>query len=562
MKDKILDSIKQNAFWDFVDKEFLPNTQNQTLLDILIELHNSNRINLIEEFKKLENQDYKFFLRIILIESTLAKLDATITGVKEIVKILTKRAGNDIKANVLFNPFIEFCAAKEQRVKDLLTAEINSPDENFNFISMALEAGFKINQNVYLTKALELINHDNNKVQSSALISLYYVDFSKNKDLARQTIRRLFELSQNTRNNDILSNIFRTILSLTSKFKLNYNIVTDFLKFHKNRTDNIFLEQIAYSLSYEKNIPETIQKTMFRFFDKLDPNNIAAIENIDWYLYNQVDTPIFVEQIEFLLDNRPSINWLNNFKHTKNQLQHTKFRDFLSRVITRWLLKREYAYCLACNECIPTISTHHLTIPFDTSQVQDNDIIYLIEKSIGWFYIKPTTAISLALSLSPLCNQKQTKQIEDLIFQLLYISYPGITRDYLDTLDQKKHPIAKRLIKKHTKYINALKPLYTVKEMRPSLRQRSMHNSYQRKLFADQSNKNKKEYIHTSLFPTKTILYGKQSILNMRFNGMKQRTVTPLQVHAFQVELPKLEILTPHTLQYKLNILKFKELQE
>ncbi len=555
LKANIISSVKQGTFLTFIEDEYFQNRKEADFFNTLIELHNKREIDVILEFNKLDNKGFSFFSIRSILEKILPKINAPVLEVKEAVKTLTLRAGNDMESHSLIKPFIEFCSADEKRVEKLLETALDAIDD-FDHISTALIAGFNINQNVYFNKTIGLINHPSDKVKCRAIWALSRFDFSKNKKLAKKCIKKILECSKDNQSEEILTEILGTIATLTSTLELEDTSLITFLELHKSIRGGIFLHKIAYLLKlYE--LSNNAQKKMFSFFAKLNPKNVGTLEYIDWYLYGKVGEPIFTEQVEFLLNNITSVNWLARFKNTKHKIQKEEYRTFLSQLITKWFLTRNGMYCLTCRELLTIGTTEQLTITFDESQIKDADIIYLAKKSIGWLHHIPITATELILSIIPLCNKQHIAQIEEITLRFLYINCPSQVGDclkkQLNLPNGKIRLFATTLIKRYEQYLKTLERLFKIDEMQPSERQRSFYRNYQQKQMVEAFDKKSDGSFVSAFFPKRvTILYGNQVIYHQRIGEGKKRIVTPLQSHQVSVEVPRLPIFEPHIFQYEL----------
>lgn len=560
-KENIILSIKKNTFFEFILDNYSNNRADSTLVESLIELHNKNIINVLQEFSKLTNDGFGFFQIRDVLGQILPKIDASIKDAKKVVEHLTVRAGNDMASHRLISPFIVFCSKDEQRVIELLELSLEKIND-FDHISTALIAGFKINNQVYFDKAITLISHENDSVKQRAIFALGRFDYSSTQELAERAMSEIFGHSKCCTDDLILSEQLGTIIQITSEFQLSENYLSDFLELHKKHTGEKFLHKIAANLQFKK-LSRDIQTQMFSFFSAIKIENTRTIDCVDWYLYNKVGETLLTEHLEFLLDNTKQTNWISLLPNTKQKIQKEEFQPQLSEIITKWFLNKKSLYCLACKELLSTGTTDQLEISFDATNIKNSDLAYLANKSIGWLYIHAKTVTSLIISLIPLCDEEQLNEIEEVFLKILYFSFPGTVREELDKhLSSKEEKVVlfvKKMVQKHEEYWQILSPLFEIQEMRPSNRQRIQYQEKEEKMWEEMNKKSDTGFLTSLLFKNQVLLYGSKAICHIKANGQSHRQVLPLNKMSISTEMPKLPILEPHVLEYNLDELKYKE---
>ena len=139
------------------------------------DLHNNGDIDLIDAYTSLHNNipnGSDFFLSRDLFEKALPTLAAPVVQVMACIQHLAREAGNDLAANTVFEPFIEFLAAESSRPHQALEAIRKSPSQWSGFVCPAILAGVRMNLEEYLGYAIELVSHEISDVCINAIYTL------------------------------------------------------------------------------------------------------------------------------------------------------------------------------------------------------------------------------------------------------------------------------------------------------------------------------------------------------------------------------------------------------
>ncbi|MBN4080136.1 hypothetical protein JYT31_00580 [Beggiatoa alba] len=116
------------------------NSEREKIINELILLNNNLKIDVVAEFKKLKNSDEygNFFIIRRLFEKILPKINSPAKDVMECVIHLTKEAGADMTARILFSPFTEYCESDKHRTGEILRYVDESPELCADFITPAM----------------------------------------------------------------------------------------------------------------------------------------------------------------------------------------------------------------------------------------------------------------------------------------------------------------------------------------------------------------------------------------------------------------------------------------
>ena len=210
------------------------------------------------------------------------------------------------------------------------------------------------------------------------------------------------------------------------------------------------------------------------------------------------------------------------------------------------------------------MTADQIKIKFDKDQFKD-DLLYLAKKSIGWLSFQPSAALSLIISIIPMCSESEMQLIENKTFESIALNYPSQTKaflqEYSDSSERNIVKFIENLIQQLESFLEKFSKIYEIKELRPSTRQRNEYANYQQKIFDEVSSKPTESLFFTNLFTKKITLYGNKSIHKHKdSNGETIRQVIPFSKMSHSIDFPSLANLTPHTTQYFLYKFQFEEL--
>lgn len=572
VEQKIVDSAENGTFFVVLYEEYRKHIRDDELIQTLAQLHNQERINIFSEFILLHNEgsSSNFFIIRNILRKLLPLVNASVEDVKSCVKQLTIEAGNDMASHDLIVPFIEFCSADVSRVDSLLEQELEITDDDFDHISTALISGYSIDKETYFDKAIHLLNHKNSIVVQRAIFAFSRFDFTDEPELVAVATKEIITHVKDLQDEQLLPITVSTLITLLSNFEELEADVIEFIENINNNNHPDFLLKIAQQLNYRHDsLSEKLQQLLFKFFKNLDAKYLGVIEQIDWYIYKKMsstDAIAIAKLFEYLFNNNDELFQVDILSHSLQKIQEQEYEEMLSVIFTKWLLKREVIYCISAVKLVKTTTTHQIKIGFDKEQVKTEDLLYLVNKSIGWFSLQPSTSLSLILSVIPMCSESEIQLIENKIFEFIALNYPSQTKillqEYLDSSDKNTVNFSEKLIQQLESFLEEFNKLYEIKELRPSTRQRNEYANYQQNLFNEAMAKPIENSLVDMFFPNKKItLYGNKFIHKHKdSNGGTVRQVMPFSKMSHSIDFPSLANLTPHTQEYFLRLLKVEEL--
>lgn len=561
LKDKLIQSYNNGNFFEFVYKVYYQEKNKELLSNLLSEFHNTGKLELIELFKKLKNTSGKhnFFLIRRIFESVLPDINAPVIEVAACVKHLTLEAGQDMAAYTLLAPFKEFCQKEAIRTKELFDFALSDEKEEFDYLSIAIESGVNIDETEYVNQAIKLLDNENEIIKQRVIFALGRIQY-QDKSLLNSIVETIERSSSLSPTDVILATTLRALFSITSQSEDLEPFFLNFLTNHSEHLGDRYIHAVSEILFYDdEKISSNIELLLLDICIHVNTENKGTINNIDYALeriLKRGDFTIcinFLERFFELSEYKLSIKCFDSFVQELHNYRDT----YLSSLVTRWFLSRKVMFGKYCYELLKN-SNEGISIGFDKSFFIDenkNAHLFLARKACGWFFSQPKTAISLIESLIADISDDDLKDIEELLFKPLCISYSGSICQRLEELSNsselKLKKVVTNVLSKYKKYQESVKAAFEVNELIPSSQDRHTYWKYHNKLM----NKSMKEAQGKSLFRSffsaneSVLLYGNKSIHYIYHGEQKTRQELPLQEFSHSVELASMHNLDPHGLE-------------
>ncbi|WP_202800803.1 HEAT repeat domain-containing protein [Alishewanella agri] len=358
----------------------------------------------------------------------------------------------------------------------------------------------------------------------------------------------------------ILAESIRALFNITSQSDDLESLFLDFLKTHSDHLDYRYIHAASEILLYdEKKVSNNIEPELLNICSHTKPENQGTIKNIDYALGRILkrnrfdDCVVFLEKLFELSRYKLSIRHFNSFVRELHNHRDTH----LSSLITRWLLSKKVKLGKYASDLLRD-SDKCISIGFDYSYVTKEKKgvhLFLARKACGWFFNQPKTAISLIESLILDAPNDELKDIQQLIFHPLCVSYPGSIRNHLETMNESKEErckqIASDVLSEYEKYQASVKVALKINELSPSEQDRHTYWRHHNKLMNESMKKARKKSLFTSLFGgnESVLLYGNKSIHYIHHGEQKTRQEVSLSEISTSFEFASMLNLDPHGLE-------------
>tara|TARA_R110002072_G_scaffold301462_1_gene481229 strand:- start:8451 stop:10187 length:1737 start_codon:yes stop_codon:yes gene_type:complete len=534
--------------------------ERKTVSDALAEIHNKGLVDVIKEYRKLTRDDSKrdFFMLRHALEDALPTINAPVREVMACVKHLTLEAGNDMAAGALISPFIGYCKVDKTRPDEVLDYAIEEIDQEIDFVTPAILAGSSHDLKAFVSKAISLCGKDCLITKRRAVHALGRVTYEGNETLVFQAYKAVVLLSEELTDGAIYAEILKTLFALSqenSEVEEKALAIVDSIsklvdeRLTHSASDILFFES-------DKITDEMLERLLAILVHTL-PKNGGTIDHIDYGLQKMVQNGkidravLFLEALFEQCDYQIDVTVFDSFVRELFQNKES----YLQPLLTKWLLAKKVKLGRFCFELLNSVTDKGIPLAIDSPQLkglESGAFLFLARKACGWFFMRPVSAVSLMLSCIELASEDEVDQITEVIFDPLFISYPGSIRDYFDSIYDDSGSIVQSTIEElRTRleaYHKGLKATQEIKELLPPEVDRETYTRYQNRLMNDSYKEARKSSIFSMIATESVLLYGRSSIHYVSHGNKKTRQETPLQMFSHSVEYPSLECLDPHGL--------------
>ena len=509
-----------------------------------------------------------FFQIKNLFEITLPALNSPVGLVMTCVKHLVNETGNVMSAANWFNPFIKYCEGDPNRPLEVLTTSINSSNDWIEFIAPAILAGSKFSISEYASKSIDLSTHSNKEVRIRAVFAIGKISYGNNTILVLNAFKALENLVQLEQDDGFLNVI------LTASFSLYYADIT-----LEKRLVSLYKRVLTYKgdavlhatseiFGFEaEKIPMTLYDEMVDALLSINPKNLMTVRNVDFgikyfmksSLYDKNIT--FIEQLLIQHENFLSIKDLPTLNRYLGEGTHSQF----NHLFTRWLLSRKRPLYRAVVEVVKESHKDNFVLQADPDQFAkslETTCVFAARKAIGWLFMHPVSCVSFIISLIEISRNEEIEQLTNLLFDPLLISYRGIIKRYIDSVfvvqTLKTQEALSRVLNRFEIYINGLNSASAIYELLPSQsHEESYTNLFKRQMKASFKETRRNSFM--DLVTTSVLLYGRTSIeYHQDIKDNEKRIEIPLQSISHSVEVPMLNIIDPHGLDFKLRVFRIE----
>lgn len=576
LREKLLEAYRVGSFIETAIELSCGSKENRNKVsESLVALHNKGALNIIEEFNGLRNsQDAgsDFFLARHILENSLPHLNAPLLNVMECVAKLVEEAGQDMAANTIFEPFIDFCAADISRPVEGLKLIEESPKLWANFICPVIVAGTRLDISRFYEEAVALTSHDDIEMRRSAIFSLGRIQFHQDTEMPMMAIKHLENLVAKNADDLILGNIFKSICSICKQYDSQENRVDKILDDALSKGQDYTLHAASEEFCFRTDeLTKPIRSVIMRNLMRINPNNKGTIDNIDYGiadLMKKENQDQAIKFLENLLLAHPSDLSLKLFDSVIHQALSSG-KHLLNKLFTRWFLKGDRVLCDGIRIILKKVHGKEMHLEADLEEMPSPNpviLLFVARKTIGYLFFKPITSASIITSLMRQTdNPDALRDLTSLLFDPLLLNYPGSVGEFLKTCVSRETGQTRDAIQMALNdleiYFEDLKSIDNVPEMHPPQSQREAYARHFNQEMSGAYKEAMKGSIVNLLFSKSVLLYGRKSI-DYIYNdsGEAKRMEIPLQSHGTEMEFPRREHIDPFGLDYMLRLFRMERL--
>ncbi|MGB5233807.1 MAG: hypothetical protein WBN85_01325 [Candidatus Macondimonas sp.] len=567
-KEILISSSKSGDFLNAAYKSYLAPDERENLSLEIADLHNDGHINVVAEFLKLENKQEggtNFFMTCRIFEKALPYINAPLRDVMQCVLHLHKAAGQDMVAGIIFDGYIAHCEKDPARPLEAMTL-IESEHENFADIFPAtVVAGSRMDNPHFLAEVLRLTQHPAKVLRQRAVFSLSRIEWPKGASVPEEALAGL-EKSATENDDEILASVIRSAFKFYQQDKTTEAQVITLIDNALAKGGEYALHAGSAILGFEtKDIPAPLLDVILGHLKRVKPTK-CTLDNIDFGIATLLKETLpdkallFLEELLLLHTGKMTIEV---FDSAASEILSNK--TLLSKVTTRWFLNGARVLCESVHDIVGRVHDGNLLIDVDAAELTTKDFMHMVfiaRKAIGYLFFKPVTAVSILISLMRLAPDDETlEHLGELLFDPLLMNYTGSAREHVEAQTQQETGKVKETLDKSlaalATYLETLRGVPALAALHPAQAHREAYRRYMSELSAASMKEAEKRSVFLNLFPRSTLLYGRKSINYVRGgDGPPRRMEIPLASHSVEMEIPRMENLDEHGLNYMLRVFR------
>ncbi|WP_105212983.1 hypothetical protein [Pseudoalteromonas sp. T1lg22] len=540
-------------------------SEKKILKDALSQLHNAGEIDLVELVRGVNRSSigHDFFTILHAFENALPSLDASIEDVLRCLLHLTEQAGRDLAIGGVYGAFQRFCSVEAQRPRDSVEFILAQSDLSTYapFLSSSILAyGLDCMSDAIQTTE-KLIANRNEMVRSQAYFILGRLDVGE----AQANV--IWELLSGSgeRESGCCASVLRAIISFGDTFPSYWPQIEEFLLTFVEGTSPEVLYEISNIVAFQRvELPEGILRLLLKQLANVSPEHKGIIDNIDHLLVKLVEkgtSSLALKLLELILTAGVKFPQLDYFSRELLSKHH----ELLNHIVTKWFLSGDSSLCHGVSELLHDVTGKNTQLKAEMALLGDEvKQIFVSHKAVGWLFTRPVVAASFILSIYETASRTTRKELEQVLYDPLLLSYPGELKLFLQSRIDKgfqEHQY-ERLLGKLEAYHSDIEKASGLKElMAPRENIRAYwkeSNESMQAAYEDASRGSIIDLIATK----KTLLYGNSSIYYIhRGDGELVRQEMQMQSFSHSTEMPRLNILDPESLDYTLRVYRCERMK-
>ncbi|WP_338330642.1 hypothetical protein [Commensalibacter sp. Nvir] len=445
MKEHILTLIQRPNFFKSIFQ--LHNFNLDELNDQLIILHNNNEINIISAIIK-SNENVEIIEQIVgIFKILLPKIKAEVKDIIECIEFLTKSLHADPESfnaklfieDKIFSfkdAIINFCERDQARSKDLLAIAQKKAGAEGLYFFFALVSGAKSDPTYFTKEAKKLLELPYESGLSGVIFALGEMNINPSDTLT--VIQAIICAAKKNPFEPVLRRSIEALCELCIPKHENELLI--FLKNHENIHYDSF-SRIAL-LNYFKIIEEATETSITEKLWEIAVSSIQRNDNEGSVRSN------FIFKIQELLE-KGNYNYVTDYieklilsgceSHVYSKVfecfywktPQKEIVQYLSCLVTRWLLSKNRILEMACETLIQSFLHKNILLKADEKQLRkNNSCSFLSRKACGWFFYYPEIMVHFILSLVDSAPSEELSEIKELLFNPILISYPKKLQAY------------------------------------------------------------------------------------------------------------------------------------
>ncbi|MEZ9765279.1 hypothetical protein AB4354_22270 [Vibrio splendidus] len=538
-------------------------TKKKVLNDALSVLHNSGEIDLVKIVGSIDKslRGHDFFTILHAFEDALPSLDASVEDVLNCLVHIMQQAGS----GGAYGAFERFCSVEAHRSRD--SVEFILAQSELSAYAPFLSSSILAYDSDRVTEAIQttesLIANRNEMVRSQAYFTLGRLNVGETQ--ANAIWGLLSNSVSNERESGCCASILRATLYFGEKFPSYWPQIEHLLLTYVEVTPPEVLHEISDIVAFQRvNLPESVLCLLVKQLTNVSSEHNHTISNINYVLVKLLEKDsslIAVELLEAILAAGVEINELGYFSRELI----SKHQELLNHVITKWFLSGVPSLCHGVLDLLHDVTDNDIELKAEVALLDNEEKqIFVSNKAVGWLFTRPIAAASFILSIYETASRTTRKELEQVLYEPLLLSYPGELKRFFHSCIDKgfQAHLCECLLGKLQAYHSDIEKVNGLKELMAPRENLSVYwkesNKNMQEAYEDASRGSFIDMIATK----QTLLYGNSSIYYVHRGGGEQvRQEMQMQSFSHSAEMPTLNVLDPESLDYILRVYRCERMK-
>lgn len=569
VRSALIDAIKKDCFFKTLDEfEFKEiHVAESIIIEALVNLHNESILDLNAQFLELKRSEDRqdFYSLIFIYCSALPRLNCSVT---DVVSVFLHLKSENIPDADFEQVFFLFCKQNIDRPKTALIHLLELSEQCHMLVSNTIMAAAEFDSTWVMDQLSILAQHHSADIRWQAYLATGRVPLTDG-EIPKIRLELLEKAFINETVAKAKSGILRAAGFLAKQTPSLWPHVDLLLDKCLEALEVELLYEASYLLAHgRKDVPDETVQLLLSYLKQTSPNHCGILNNLSYFISDAIKANHFSmaeELLEALLLKNEELR-IDDFQFLTHELANERSSAFLNQITTKWFLSGEVQLCKALHDVVSSTDLDGNELFIDPSFLpfSDHELMFLVQKAVGWFYLHPISAISYLLSILPHASSDTKSQIGKLIYDPILLSYMGKGKNYLeeklDSFDDDSQVIVRQLLLDLDSYRSNILDTPDIKELRAPQREVDLYWKDFNTKMSQSINKSKKGSI-LEFIGTQTILYGHDVMSHIHMGSETKRSINTMHSFSHSSELPKLSVINPEGLDIMLRVFRTERLK-
>ena len=530
-------------------------SQREALARLLSEMHNSGEINFLSvcnsgQLNTISDVQFANFQRVFRL--TLPRIQCHAADAMTASTQLNRRADGDITAILVFEALCEWFQQDSIRIEEGLAAIQRDLDNQTGTITPLLLAGAEQDSKRFIAVALDLSEHAQPQVRSSAIRVLGSIVPKDDDQLLNRTLNRFSEVVKAENSEQDIALALEAALCLLHRTDGSIvDVVRPLLERACEKPSALLRHVIGSSLHiYRSAYDESMIDTAFKALQTTGKKEVNTVQTINSFLYTwdiDGDRKRIFRFLSKLLGGRDDaidLEALDNF----TQCIRKEKGEVLGWYVVSFLLTGDEKLCANVRHLLPYKKPRDgFDIDLGSFALAAPWIAYLTRKILGYCLHEKHSSAALLLSCLRAASESSLSEIESLIYDYFLMNYLTAIELFENAISENDPACesVSRLSLKLKSYVNTLNESGFCQAFSPTERERQLQRDRKADFWKKIQKQAEEHSLLSSLAHRANIRYGTTSIVYMYTDDSTapQRQEIPMSNHKHIVELPRLDVI-------------------